>query len=397
MPAHGIKRSSTDPETSRSLPEDIPQPQSSLLNRVTAERKYLESGRTCPCPVWLHCQPASDRNINVTRILLSSWLVTGWIIALSGCSGEGPGTTSPVPATQPNGQTVKPAGKPRIALVMKSLANEFFSTMSEGAARHQAAHAEQYDLIVNGIKDERDVTRQAALIDEMVAQQVDAIVIAPTDSKALVTSLKRAVDAGIVVINIDNRLDADVLKAAGLSIPFVGPDNRAGAAVVAEFLSTKLQKGDEVAILEGLRTSFNGEQRRLGFENALKAAGITIADSQSAQWEMNIASQTATAMLNEHPDLKAILAANDSMALGALAAVKAAGRSGQVRIVGFDNISAVQQAIRTGDILATADQHGDQLAVFGIEFALQILSGAVAPDDRETPVDLITASELKDQ
>lgn len=331
----------------------------------------------------------------MTRIFLTSWLVTGWLMALSGCSGEGPANPSSIPAVQSDGRSVKPAGKPRIALVMKSLANEFFSTMSEGATRHQAAHAEQYDLIINGIKDERDVTRQAALIDEMVAQQVDAIVIAPADSKAIVTSLKRAADAGIVVINIDNRLDADVLKAAGLSIPFVGPDNRAGAALVAEFLSTKLQKGDKVVILEGLRTSFNGEQRRLGFENALKAAGITIADSQSAQWEMNIASQTATAMLNEHPDLKAILAANDSMALGALAAVKAAGRSGQVQIVGFDNISAVQQAIRAGEILATADQHGDQLAVFGIEFALQILSGAAAPADRETPVDLITARELK--
>ncbi len=87
---------------------------------------------------------------------------------------------------------------------MKSLANEFFSTMAEGAKSHQAAHSDQYELIVNGIKDERDVSRQVALVDEMVGSGVDAIVIAPADSKALIPVLRRAIQAGVVVINIDN-------------------------------------------------------------------------------------------------------------------------------------------------------------------------------------------------
>src|SRR2546430_3767016 len=117
----------------------------------------------------------------------------------------------------------KPAGgKPRIALVMKSLANEFFSTMAEGAKKHQAANAATYDLIVNGIKNENDLAEQVNLVEQMIAQQVNAIVIAPADSKALVTVLRRAKEAGILVVNIDNKLDADVLKQAGLSVPFVG-------------------------------------------------------------------------------------------------------------------------------------------------------------------------------
>src|SRR6267378_3282440 len=102
----------------------------------------------------------------------------------------------------------KPApGKPRIALVMKSLANEFFSTMAEGAKKHQAANATTYDLIVNGIKNETDLAEQVNLVEQMIARQVNAIVIAPADSKALVTVLKRAQDAGILVVNIDNKLD----------------------------------------------------------------------------------------------------------------------------------------------------------------------------------------------
>jgi ribose transport system substrate-binding protein len=82
------------------------------------------------------------------------------------------------------------------------------------------------------------------------------------------------------------------------------------------------------------------------------------------------------------------------MALGALAAVKAAGREGEVLIVGFDNISAIQGAVRSGEVLATADQHADQLAVYGIEYALQILRDGIAPQDRETPVDVVTAESL---
>ena len=285
--------------------------------------------------------------------------------------------------------------KPRVALIMKSLANEFFSTMADGATQHQLDHADQYDLIVNGIKDERDLSRQVALVEEMVAAGVDAIVIAPADSKALVPVLRRAQNKGIVIVNIDNRLDAEVLQQEGIAIPFVGPDNQAGAKQVGDHLAGQLQKGDAVAILEGIRTSFNAAQRLAGFEAAMNEAGITIVDSQSAEWEMSRANTIAASILSEHPEIKAILAANDSMALGAIAAVKSAGRAEDVQVVGFDNISAAQEAIREGKMLATADQYGGQLAVFGIEAALQMIAKTDAvPEDVETPVDLITADVL---
>lgn len=298
---------------------------------------------------------------------------------------------------QPEKQVDKSSGdKPRVALIMKSLANEFFSHMAEGAQAHQLETGENYDLVINGIKDERDLSRQVAIVDEMVASGVDAIVIAPADSKALVPVLRRAKQAGVVVVNIDNRLDAEILTQEDVSIPFVGPDNKAGARKVGEHLATQLEKGDAVAILEGIRTSFNGQQRKAGFEEAMNAAGMTIVDSQSAEWEMSKANTIASSMLSEHPEIKAILAANDSMALGAIAAVKSAGKTGDVMIVGFDNISAVQQAIKEDKVLATADQHGDQLAVFGIEAALKMLENPEGvPEDVETPVDLITKAELK--
>jgi ribose transport system substrate-binding protein len=285
--------------------------------------------------------------------------------------------------------------KPKIALVMKSLANEFFSTMAEGAKQHQSQNSQQYELVVNGIKDERDLARQAAIVDEMIAAKVQAIVVAPADSKALVPVLRRAKLAGLVVVNIDNKLDEEILKAESLAVPFVGPNNLLGAKSVGQHLAKSLKPGDKVAVLEGIRTSFNATQRRLGFEQAMKDAGIQIVDSQSANWETNQANTIAASMLNAHPDLKAILAANDSMALGAMAAIKAANKTDTVQVVGFDNISAAQEAIRQGKMLATADQHGDQLAVFGIELALKLLQDPKSLlEDRETPVDLITAGSL---
>lgn len=302
------------------------------------------------------------------------------------------------------GSSVKPSGtsqeskpgRPKIALIMKSLANEFFSTMAAGAEKHQTEHSDEYELIVNGIKDERDLSRQVALVDEMVAAGVQAIVIAPADSKALVPALRRAKEAGVIVVNIDNRLESSVLAEEKMSVPFVGPDNRQGARRVAEHLASQLKSGDQVAILEGIRTSFNGQQRKLGFEDALTTAGLKVVSSQSAEWETGLANTITASILQEHPDVKGLLACNDSMALGALAAVRSAGLGEKVLIVGFDNIGAVQQAIKEGTILATADQHGDQLAVYGIEYALKILQEpGVSVEDRETPVDLITADRLK--
>lgn len=313
-----------------------------------------------------------------TRVAFA--LSLGTLAMLNGGCSKSPNT----------GDNQSTPGKPKVALVMKSLANEFFSTMAEGAKRHQAANAASYDLIVNGIKNETDLAEQVNLVEQMIAQQVNAIVIAPADSKALVTVLKHAKQAGILVVNIDNKLDADVLTQADLKVPFVGPDNRAGARKVGEALAQKLKAGDKVAIIEGIPTAFNGQQRRLGFEDAMKAVGANIVSVQSGRWEMETANNVASAMLNEHADLKAILCANDNMALGAVSAIQAAGKTGKVLVVGFDNISAMRPLLDQGQVVATADQHGDKLAVFGIEAALNILKGEAPPADQTTAVDLVT-------
>jgi len=285
----------------------------------------------------------------------------------------------------------KTEDKPIVALVMKSLANEFFKTMEDGAKAHHDQHEAEYDLQTRGIKNETDVTQQIEYVELMMAQGVDAIVIAPADSKALVAVCKKAMDAGIIVVNIDNKFDADVLQDKGIKIPFVGPDNQKGAKLAGVYLASRLNPGDKVAIIEGAPNAYNGIQRKRGFEAAMIGNNMDIVSSQTGYWETDKAQPIASALINEYPDLKAILCANDSMALGAVAALRDAGKLDDVHVVGFDNIAAVQRLLKEDKILCTVDQHADQLASYGIQYALEMLAGRAPTADKETPVDLITA------
>ena len=286
------------------------------------------------------------------------------------------------------------SGKPRVALVMKSLANEFFQTMEEGAKAHQRAHASEYDLITNGIKDEIDTAGQIRLVEQMLAQHVDALVIAPADSKALVPVLDNAMKRGVVVVNIDNRLDEQALGEKRIVVPFVGPDNRAGARAVGDYLAKQLKQDDKVGIIEGVPTTFNAQQRTLGFRDAMRAAGVQVVSVQSGQWELQKGNVVAAAMLREHRDLAAILCGNDTMALGAIAAIKSAGKTGQVKVVGYDNIPAVKPLLADGRMLATADQFASKQAEYGILAALMALKSKpgerLLPATSTTPVKLVT-------
>lgn len=284
--------------------------------------------------------------------------------------------------------------KPKVALVMKSLANEFFLTMEDGAKAYQKEHSADFDLISNGIKDETDTAGQTRIVEQMILAKVNALVIAPSDSKAMVPVIKKAVDAGITVINIDNQLDPQIVKSKNISVPFVGPDNRKGARLVGEYLAKQLKAGDQVGIIEGVSTTTNAQQRTAGFKDAMDAAQIKVVSLQSGDWEIDKGNKVAASILSEYPDVKALLAGNDSMAVGAVSAVRAAGKAGQVQVVGYDNINAIKPMLKDGRVLATADQFAAKQAVFGIETALKIIKGEKVDSGAngviETPVELVT-------
>jgi ribose transport system substrate-binding protein len=282
------------------------------------------------------------------------------------------------------------ADRPVVGLVMKSLANEFFQNMMTGAEEHAAKRGD-FELIAVGMKNETDFESQINAVDNFITQGVDAIVIAPADSKAMVAPLKKAMDAGIVVINFDVALDEDAKKAAGVELAFVGPDNRGGAKLAGDALGKALGTGGKVVIIEGNPGADNAAQRKAGFEDSIAEHGLMLLDSRTAHWETEEANTVFSNMLTANPDIQGVMAANDSMAIGVVRALEAAGRT-DILVVGFDNIPAAQELVTQGKLLATVDQYGSMMAANAIDKAIEVVKGGPALEGWvKTPVDLVTA------
>jgi ribose transport system substrate-binding protein len=286
------------------------------------------------------------------------------------------------------------AGKPKIGLVMKSLANEFFKQMEAGAEAYAAKNAAKFDFKAVGMKDERDFASQVDAVENFVTQKYDIIVVAPADSKAMVTPLAKAVKAGVAVINIDVELDKDAKKAAGIDLAFFGPDNRAGAKLAGDALAKALGAGGKVVILEGNPEADNAQQRKKGFDDSIADGKLQLLDSKTAHWETEEANTLMTNFLTQYHDIQGVMAANDSMALGVVKALDSAGKSGTIKVVGFDNIPAVQPLIKGGKMLATVEQYGAQMAAMGIDYGLRQLAGEKFTGWVKTDVKLITAADL---
>jgi ribose transport system substrate-binding protein len=287
------------------------------------------------------------------------------------------------------------ADKPVVGLVMKSLANEFFKTMEEGA-RKFAAEDGTFELIPVGMNSETDIDTQVAAMENFVVKKVDLIVVAPADSVGMVTSVKKAIDAGITVVNFDVTLDKKALKKAGLpeDFLFVGPDNAVGAEMVGDYLGETLGKGAKVIIIEGNPGADNAKQRKEGFMRSVNKFGLKLLDSKTAHWETEEANTLMTNLLTKYPDVQGVMCANDSMALGVEKAIAAAGKTGKIQIVGFDNIGAVQNLIKDDKVLATIDQFGPEMAANAIKVGMKILEGEKLSGWQKTPVKLITKKDL---
>jgi ribose transport system substrate-binding protein len=287
------------------------------------------------------------------------------------------------------------AKKPVVGLVMKSLANEFFKSMEEGAVKY-AKQDGTFTLVPVGMNSETDIDTQIAAVENFVTQKVDIICVAPADSVGLVAPVKKAMAAGITVVNFDVKLDDKALKDAGLQgLVFVGPDNEEGAYLAGAELARKLGKGGKVIIVEGNPGADNAKMRKAGFDRSAKEYGLNVLASMTAHWETEEANTLMTNLLTKHPDVQGVMAANDSMALGIVKALDAAKLSGKIQVVGFDNIPAVQKLVKEGKVLATIDQFGPDMASNCIRTGFKMRKGDKLTGWIKTPVKLVTAKDMK--
>lgn len=273
---------------------------------------------------------------------------------------------------------VTKATKPyKILLIVKTLNNPFFKPMV--AEFKKAAESLGVTAEVQAAPQETDVDKQAALVQNAAAQGYKAICITPADSKALVPALKSAADKGVTIINVDNRLDAEACKSASFTVSgYVGADNEAGGKLAGESMLTILGGKGKVVIIEGIRGVDNAEARRRGFESAVKDK-LTIVDRQSADWMTEKAEKVMQNIIAVHPDINGVFCANDEMAIGAIVALKSAGKSGKVKVVSYDNIAEVRPYLKGGELYATIEQHPDLMGSNAARMAVGVLDGKIKP------------------
>lgn len=286
------------------------------------------------------------------------------------------------------------SAKPTVGMVLKSVRNEFFIEMAKGAETYATTHPDALTLQLEGIQQEVDVTGQEAIIRKMIGQKVDALVVVPTDSVAMLPVLMEAIRAGILVINMDNKLDDRALVLEGVNIPFVGPSNFVGARSVGEYVSKKLPAGSKVGLIEGPPGAINSRARSDGFRAALRAADMVVAGVRSGYWDIAQGKSATIDLLKATPDVNALLCSNDNMAIGAAQALAELGLKGKVLIGGYDNIPGIHPYLNDGSVVATADQYPGKQAQYALDLALKALAQKITQADLpgivQTPVELVT-------
>lgn len=289
------------------------------------------------------------------------------MLAVAGCNREPSGGAGTAHAAKD--------GRPTVALVVKTLNNPFFLEMQKGA--EEAAKQAGVNLVVQAAEREVDVERQMQIIENLIQRKVGALCIAPSGSREIVPVIVKANKANIPVLIVDTRADEKALAAAGGTIAtFIGSDNYDGGRLAGQFVAEKLGGKGNVAILEGIPGHETGDARLRGFKEAVaKASGIKIVASQPANWERDQGFNVFQNILQANPEVNALFACNDLMALGATEAIAAAGKRGKILVVGFDAQPEARAAIKKGTMAATVAQFPSRMGATAIEGAAKLLRG----------------------
>lgn len=249
--------------------------------------------------------------------------------------------------------------KPLYGVLMKTLANPFWGAMEQGV--QEGAKAAEVEYYLQAVESDQAAEPQLNTCNTMLERKPAVMITAAINSTILLPCLKKANEMNIPVVDLDNNLDPQVTKDAGVDISFhIGSDNMAAGAQGAEYLVGKLgadAKGP-VLVIEGLSGNITGKKRADGFANKLKelAPGLEVVASLPGDWDRGKAANITNDILTKHPDLVAIFAANDGMALGAVETVFAAGKGGQVTVIGVDGNSDAVKSIKEGRLTASVAQ-----------------------------------------
>jgi len=244
--------------------------------------------------------------------------------------------------------------------------NPFWAAVQRGAEEKGAEIGA--NVVVLAPPTESDVAAQIAQIEDQLAKGVKGIVIATTDPNALGPVIDEAIADGVPVVFIDT-------KGINEGVTYIGTDNKAGAALAANHICANVAAGSEVAILQGIITQSTGKARADGSHAGLMDCGLKIVAEQPANWDTAQALSVMENIITGHPNLKAVFASNDNMALGVIEALKSADMLDQVFVVGFDANPNAADSVMADEMAATVAQNPYNMGAFGVESIMKLIAG----------------------
>jgi erythritol transport system substrate-binding protein len=300
---------------------------------------------------------------------------------LAGCGNNGgndtptttaPGTTETTPAPPP-----ETSGSNLIAVITPAHSNAFFKAESDAAV----AKAQELGYDVQADSHDDDPNKQSELIDSAIAKQAVAIILDNAGADTSTAAIQKATDAGIPVFLIDREINqTGVAKAQIVS------NNAQGAGLVGQAFVEAMEGTGKYIELTGKETDTNAQVRSDAYHAVIdQYADMEMVAQQTANWDQQEAFTVVETLLGSNPDVKGIISGNDTMAMGAVAAVDAAGLTGQVIVAGFDGAPDAVQAIKDGKLLATGLQPAVLIAQMAVEQADQFIkTGSTGQDEKQS-------------
>lgn len=253
--------------------------------------------------------------------------------------------------------------KETIALTISTLDNPFFVTLKEGAEKK--AKELGYELVV--LDSQNDPAKELANVEDVAVRGAKVLLINPTDSDAVGNAVAIANKKNIPVITLDRGANKGVI------VSHIASDNVAGGKMAGDFIAEKVGKKAPVIQLEGIAGTSAARERGEGFKQAVASNEFNLLASQPADFDRTKGLNVMENLLASHGSAKAVFAQNDEMALGALRAIKAAGK--EILVVGFDGTEDAVKAVQSGKLAATIAQQPDKIGELGVTTADQLLKG----------------------
>lgn len=304
------------------------------------------------------------------------------LVGIMAASLIGCGTTQTKPEAT---STAKTPATVTIGFSISTLNNPFFVTLKDGAEKA----AKEAGVTLNVVDAQDKTSKQISDIEDLIQKKVSVILINPTDSAAVVSAVESANKANIPVITVDRASNG------GKVVAHIASDNVKGGSMAADYIMKALNNKGNLIELQGIAGTSAARDRGKGFHNVVDGkADVKVVASQPADFDRAKGLTVMENILQGNKDIQAVFAHNDEMALGAVSALQAAGRS-NILVVGFDATDDAVKAVKDGKMAATVAQKPELIGKTALETAMKVAKGEKVDANIPVALDLITKDNAK--